>query len=77
MLTAIGLLPRSAIESLGFTKGVQIEVIKNLKKDRGFVTRVDKRGKIHIELHNDVINEQAITALDGLLITTIAYKFSI
>ena len=43
---------KSAIEGLGFTKGVQVEVTKSLKKDRGFVTRTDKRGKIHVELYN-------------------------
>jgi hypothetical protein len=43
---------KSAIESLGFTKGVQVEVIKNLKKDRGFVKKVDKGGKIHVQLHD-------------------------
>ncbi len=43
---------KSAIESLGFTKGTQVEVIKSLKQDRGFVTKVGKKGKIYIELYN-------------------------
>lgn len=43
---------KSAIEGQGFTKGVQVEVTKSLRKDRGFVAKVDKLGKIYVELHN-------------------------
>ena len=42
---------RSAIQSLGFKRGVSVEVTKSLKKDRGFVTKVDKLGKVHIQLY--------------------------
>jgi hypothetical protein len=43
---------KSAIQSLGFIKGVQVEVKKTLlKKDRGFVTNVDNLGKVHVELY--------------------------
>ena len=42
---------RAAIEGLGFSRGAQVEVIKSLKKDRGWVTKVDKAGKIHVEFH--------------------------
>ncbi|MEG4579341.1 hypothetical protein QUA71_06860 [Microcoleus sp. MON1_C5] len=43
---------RSAIQSLGFTKGVPVEVRQTLKNDnRGFVTNVDKLGKIHVEFY--------------------------
>ena len=42
---------REAIESLGFQRGVQVEVLKSLNKDRGFVTKVDKGGQIYVELH--------------------------
>ncbi|MEG4529865.1 hypothetical protein [Microcoleus sp. D2_18a_D3] len=43
---------KSAIQSLGFTKGVQVEVKQTLKNDnRGFVTNVDKLGKIHVEFY--------------------------
>lgn len=43
---------RSAIQSLGFTKGTQVEITKSIKQDRGFVARVDKKGKIYVELYN-------------------------
>jgi hypothetical protein len=42
---------RVAIQALGFRRGVQVEVSKSLKKDRGFVTKVDKNGKIYVELN--------------------------
>ena len=42
---------REAIQSLGFQRGVQVEVSKSLNKDRGFVTKVDKGGQIYVELH--------------------------
>lgn len=43
---------RSAIQSLGFTKGIQVEVRQTLKKDnRGFVTKIDKGGKIYVEFY--------------------------
>lgn len=42
---------RAAIQGLGFNRGVQVEVIKSLKRDRGWVTKVDKAGKIYIEFH--------------------------
>ncbi len=42
---------REAIQSLGFQRGVQIEVSKSLNKDRGIVTKVDKGGQIYVELH--------------------------
>jgi hypothetical protein len=43
---------KSAIESFGFTKGTPVEMTKTLKQDRGFVTKIDKRGKIYVELYN-------------------------
>lgn len=43
---------KKAIQSLGFTQGTAVEVIANSGRDRGFVKRVDKRGKIYVELHN-------------------------
>ena len=55
---------KSAIESLGFTKGVQVEVTKNLKKDRGFVTKVDRKGKIYIQLYNDGVTSLPYDATD-------------
>lgn len=42
---------RAAIQGLGFSRGVQVEVIKSLKRDRGWVTKVDKAGKIYVEFH--------------------------
>lgn len=42
---------RAAIQGLGFNRGVQVEVIKSLKRDRGWVTKVDKAGKIYVEFH--------------------------
>ena len=55
---------KSAIESLGFTKGVQVEVTKSLKKDRGFVTKVDKKGKIYIQLYNGGVTSLPYDATD-------------
>jgi hypothetical protein len=43
---------KSAIEGLGFTKGTPVEMVKTLKQDRGFVTKVDKRGKIYVEIYS-------------------------
>lgn len=43
---------KSAIESLGFTKDTPVEVIATSRKDRGFIKKIDQRGKIHIELYN-------------------------
>lgn len=42
---------RDAIQGLGFSRGVPVEVTKNLKKDRGFVTKVDKLGKVYVEFY--------------------------
>jgi ribosomal protein L24 len=42
---------RGAIQGLGFNRGVQVEVSKSLNQERGFVTRIDKDGKIYIEFH--------------------------
>jgi hypothetical protein len=42
---------KNAIESRGFVKGTPVEVQSPLKKDRGVVTRVDKSGKIYVELY--------------------------
>jgi hypothetical protein len=42
---------KEAIQALGFRRGVQIEISKSFNKDRGFVTKVDKGGKIYIELN--------------------------
>ena len=42
---------RAAIQGLGFSRGVQVEAIKSLKRDRGWVTKVDKAGKIYVEFH--------------------------
>jgi hypothetical protein len=43
---------KSAIEGLGFTKGTQVEITKSLNQDRGFATKIDKKGKIYVELYN-------------------------
>jgi hypothetical protein len=40
---------RKAIEALGFKKGVEVEAID---KERGFVRRIDKSGKIQVQFHN-------------------------
>ena len=40
---------RSAIQKLGFTKGVQVEAVSPIKKDRGIVTHLDKAGLIYVE----------------------------
>ncbi|WP_333318807.1 hypothetical protein [Microcoleus sp. B4-C1] len=40
---------RSAIQKLGFVKGVQVETISPIKKDRGIVTNLDKAGLIYVE----------------------------
>ncbi|MEG4887061.1 hypothetical protein QUA82_09865 [Microcoleus sp. F8-D3] len=42
---------KTAIQKLGFTKGVQVETVSPLKKDRGIVTRIDKAGLIYVEHH--------------------------
>jgi hypothetical protein len=42
---------KSAIQKLGFTKGVQVETVSPLKKERGLVTNVDKTGLIYVELY--------------------------
>jgi hypothetical protein len=48
---------KSAIESLGFTKGTPVEMTKPLIKGKviegkGFVAKVDKKGRIHVELYD-------------------------
>ncbi|MEG4251079.1 hypothetical protein QUA36_20850 [Microcoleus sp. Pol10D4] len=40
---------RSAIQKLGFIKGVQVETISPIKKDRGIITNLDKAGLIYVE----------------------------
>ncbi len=60
---------RNAIQSLGFTRGVSVEVIKNLKKDRGFITKVDKLGKIHVQLHSGGVNSIPFDAHDLRILT--------
>ncbi|MEG4290600.1 hypothetical protein Q5692_18985 [Microcoleus sp. C2C3] len=42
---------KNAIQKLGFTKGVQVETLSALKKDRGIVTNIDKAGLIYVELY--------------------------
>lgn len=43
---------RKAIESLGFVRGAAVEVRKTLSKNsRGLVKRIDKSGKIYIQLY--------------------------
>jgi len=42
---------RAAIQKLGFTKGVQVEAVSPIKKDRGIVTHLDKAGLIYVEHH--------------------------
>ncbi|MEG4372992.1 hypothetical protein QUB29_26410 [Microcoleus sp. B4b_D2] len=42
---------RGAIQKLGFAKGTPVEVRSPIKKERGIVTKVDKLGKIHVELY--------------------------
>lgn len=60
---------RNAIQSLGFTRGVSVEVVKNLKKDRGFITKVDKVGKIHVQLHSGGVNSIPFDASDLRILT--------
>ncbi len=60
---------KAAIQGLGFNRGVQVEVIKSLNKDRGFVTKVDKAGKIHIELHYGSIAAIPYDAADLRILT--------
>jgi hypothetical protein len=43
---------RKAIHDLGFTEGTQVETTSPLKRDRGIVRRLDKSGKIYVELYN-------------------------
>jgi hypothetical protein len=40
---------RSAIQKLGFTKGVEVETLSPIKKDRGVITSLDKAGLIYVE----------------------------
>lgn len=40
---------KNAIQKLGFTKGVKVETMSPLKKDRGVVTNIDKAGLIYVE----------------------------
>ncbi|WP_333455194.1 hypothetical protein [Microcoleus sp. herbarium5] len=40
---------RTAIQKLGFTKGVQVETISPIKKERGIITNLDKAGLIYVE----------------------------
>jgi hypothetical protein len=42
---------KNAIAGLGFVKGTPVEVQSPIKKDRGIITRVDKSGKIYVELY--------------------------
>jgi hypothetical protein len=42
---------KSAIQKLGFTKGVQVETVSPLQKERGIITNVDKAGIIYVELY--------------------------
>jgi hypothetical protein len=42
---------KSAIQKLGFTKGVQVERVSPHKKERGVVTNIDKSGLIYVELY--------------------------
>lgn len=46
---------KAAIEGMGFIKGAQIELTKSLRKDRGFITKIDKNGTIYIELYDSGI----------------------
>jgi len=42
---------KSAIQKLGFAKGVQVETVSLLKKERGVVKNLDKSGLIYVELY--------------------------
>ncbi|MEG3838911.1 hypothetical protein [Microcoleus sp. herbarium14] len=41
---------RSAIQKLGFTQGAHVQTLPPHKKERGIVRKIDKLGKIHVEL---------------------------
>lgn len=60
---------RSAIQNLGFTRGVAVEVTKNLKKDRGAVTKVDKLGKVHVQFYGGGADPISLDARDLRILT--------
>lgn len=60
---------RAAIQGLGFNRGVQIEVIKSLRRDRGCVTKIDKAGKIHVQLNSGGANSIPFDAADLRILT--------
>jgi hypothetical protein len=60
---------KNAIQSLGFTKGMAVETTKTLKKNRGIITRIDKLGKIHVQLYNGGVNSIAFDASELRVLT--------
>jgi hypothetical protein len=60
---------RKAIQSLGFAKGVSVEAIETLKKDRGIITKIDKLGNIHVQLYNGAVNSISFNASQLRILT--------
>lgn len=54
---------KAAIQSLGFTKGVPVE-IKDAKSSRGLVKKVDELGKIHVALYSGGVYPRPLGASD-------------
>lgn len=54
---------------MGFRRGVQVEVSKSLNKDRGFVTKVDKGGKVYVELNYGGVTPIPYDAADLRILT--------
>ncbi|TAG58464.1 MAG: hypothetical protein EAZ28_14570 [Oscillatoriales cyanobacterium] len=59
---------KAAIQSLGFTKGVPVE-IKDVKSGRGLVKKVDKLGKIHVALYSGGVYPKPLGASDLRILT--------
>jgi hypothetical protein len=60
---------RSAIQSLGFTRGVSVEATQTLKKDRGIITKVDKLGNIHVQFYSGGVNSVSLNASQLRILT--------
>ncbi|MCC3464532.1 MAG: hypothetical protein JGK37_00480 [Microcoleus sp. PH2017_06_SFM_O_A] len=62
---------KAAIQSLGFTKGVPVEIVetKDVKSDRGLVKKVDKLGKIHVALYSGGVYPKPLGASDLRILT--------
>ncbi|MCC3405185.1 MAG: hypothetical protein JGK17_06235 [Microcoleus sp. PH2017_10_PVI_O_A] len=60
---------RSAIQSLGFTRGVSVEATQTLKKDRGIITKVDKLGNIHVQFYSGGVKSVSLNASQLRILT--------